>query len=202
MKNALLIVNVVLVIAVATLFFLYFSNKAPKVIASVTNTEASSNPNGFKIAYFEMDSIENNCLLSKEAREALRFKEESLNKQLQGIKDKYNKLWEESNQKVKMLSDDEKAQRQQTLDMLEETYKSQYQNNGAEIQSEMFKYRQKIFAEVQKFLKQYCTEKGYSFALASGGTTNDPIYYKDSMYNITTDLIKGLNEQYKAQKKN
>lgn len=202
MKNALLIVNVVLVIAVATLFFLYFTNKAPKVIASVTNTETPVSAGGFKIAYFEMDSVENNCLLSKEAREALRVKEEALNNQLQGIKDKYNKLWEESNQKLSSLSDDEKAKRKETLDMLEETYKSQYQNNGAAIQSEMFKYRQKIFSEVQKFLKDYCTEKGYSFALASGGTTNDPIYYKDSMYNITTDLIKGLNEKYKAQKKN
>jgi len=202
MKNALLIVNVVLIIAVATLFFLYFSNKAPKVIASVTNSESPVNPNGFKIAYFEMDSVENNSLLSKEAREAMRVKEENLNKQLQQIKDKYNKLWEESSQKLNSLSDDDKAKRKETLDILEETYKSLYQNNGAEIQSEMFKYRQRIFTEVQKFLKQYCTEKGFSYALASAGSTNDPIYYKDSMYNITSDLIKGLNEKYRSQKKN
>lgn len=197
MKNALLAVNVLLVIAVATLFFLYFTKKTPQLSAAVTANNTEAGPENFRIAYFEMDSIESNYNYFKDVRELFRNKEEKLNNDLQQIKNQYNKLWEETNQNAANLSEEEKIKRKQTLDMLEQSYKSKQEMQGAELQSEGFRYRQEITKKIQEFLKKYNQERGYAFILSN---SNDLIYYKDTVYNITEDLVKGLNAEYKPKK--
>jgi outer membrane protein len=126
-----------------------------------------------------------------------RNKEEKLNNDLQQIKNQYNKLWEETNQNAASLSEEEKIKRKQTLDMLEQSYKSKQEMQGAELQSEGFRYRQEITKKIQEFLKKYNQEKGYAFILSN---SNDLLYYKDTVYNITQDLVKGLNAEYKPKK--
>ena len=197
MKNALLIVNVLLVIAVATLFFLYFSKKAPQLSAAVASGSVESGQ-GFKIAYFEMDSIENNYNYFKDVRSKFRGKEQQLNNELQNIKNQYEKLYEEYSQIHSTLSPEEKVKREQNLVMLQESYKNKQELQGSELQSEGFKYRQEIYKKIQDYLKDYNKDKGFAFIFASNP---DLFYYKDSVYNITGDLIEGLNESYKPAKK-
>ena len=197
MKNALLIVNVLLVIAVATLFFLYFSKKTPQLSAAVTSGSVEGSQ-GFKIAYFEMDSIENNYNYFKDVRSKFRGKEQQLNNELQTIKNQYEKLYEEYTQIHTTLSPEEKAKREQNLVMLQESYKNKQELQGSELQSEGFKYRQEIYKKIQDYLKDYNKDKGFAFIFASNP---DLFYYKDSVYNITGDLIEGLNDSYKPAKK-
>lgn len=197
MKNALLIVNVLLVIAVSTLFFLYFSKKTPQLSASVTSGSTETTQ-GFKIAYFEMDSIENNYNYFKDVRSQFRGKEQALNNELQNIKNQYEKLYEEYTQIHTTLSPEEKVKREQNLVMLQESYKNKQELQGSELQSEGFKYRQEIYKKIQDYLKDYNKDKGFAFIFASNP---DLFYYKDSVYNITGDLIVGLNETYKPVKK-
>jgi outer membrane protein len=198
MKNALLIVNVVLVIAVATLFFLYFSKKAPQVSASITSNDAQSNGPAFKIAYFEMDSVENNYDYFKDVRNQFRTKEQQLNNDLQNLKNQYNKMYEEYSQVHASLSVEEKNKKEQALVNLQEEYKTKQEIQGSNLQNEGFKYRQEITKKIQDYLKEYNKEKGFAFIFSSNP---DLFYYKDSAFNITDELIKGLNEQYKPNKK-
>ena len=79
----------------------------------------------------------------------------------------------------------------------------QYQKRKLELDQEMQKLQQDRMAELRKqveeFLKEYNKSKKYSYILSY-----EPgfiIYYKDSAYDITGDLISGLNTQYKAKKK-
>ena len=52
--------------------------------------------------------------------------------------------------------------------------------------------------EIQKNLKEFLTdynkEKGYSYILTTG-TGLDYLVYKDSAYNITADVIDGMNQK-------
>ena len=56
MKNFTTGLNIALVLAVAVLFYLQFSNKKT---SAGTSSAVAATPGSFKIAYFEMDSIEN-----------------------------------------------------------------------------------------------------------------------------------------------
>jgi outer membrane protein len=198
MKNALLALNVLLVIAVATLFFLYFSKKAPQMGAALSNNNPAPSGQTFRIAFFEMDSVENNYNYFKDVRNQFRAKEQQLNADLQELKNRYNKMYEEYGQAHAALSIEEKNKREQALISLQEEYKQRQEVQGSSLQNEGFKYRQEITKKIQDYLKEYNKEKGYAFIFSSNP---DLLYYKDSLYNITNELVKGLNEAYKPKNK-
>lgn len=56
--------------------------------------------------------------------------------------------------------------------------------------------KQEIKTKIEDYLKEYNKTRGYSYILAY-----EPgiIFYRDTMYNITGDLVKGLNDQYKKK---
>ena len=66
MKNFTLGLNVVLVLAVAVLFYLHFASPPQN---NVTTNTTKTIPNGsFKIAYFESDSIQSQFVYFNEVR--------------------------------------------------------------------------------------------------------------------------------------
>ena len=54
-----------------------------------------------------------------------------------------------------------------------------------------------IIKRIETFLKEYNKEKVYSFIFEY--EPNSLIYYKDTTYNITIDVIAGLNAAYKKK---
>ena len=54
-----------------------------------------------------------------------------------------------------------------------------------------------IKTRIENYLKEYNKQKTYSFIFAYDPTSI--IYYKDSVYNITNDVVDGLNAGYKKK---
>ena len=65
-------------------------------------------------------------------------------------------------------------------------------------QNEIAKYNKALSDSVHNFLNDYNKDKKYAMVLAKSG---DNILYADGAYNITNDVIKGLNKAYKGMKK-
>ena len=83
MKSISWIVNGVLAVAVIVLFVLHFSTNS-------TPTKASINDKGgVKIAYFEIDSIQNSYEFFKEVKSSLQVKDMENTKQLTNLKNEY-----------------------------------------------------------------------------------------------------------------
>jgi outer membrane protein len=55
-----------------------------------------------------------------------------------------------------------------------------------------------VKTKIEDFLKEYNKEKNYSYIVSY---EQGLFYYKDSVYNITADVIKGLNGIYKPGSK-
>ena len=53
--------------------------------------------------------------------------------------------------------------------------------------------------KIENYLKEYNRAKGYAFILSY--EPGFMLYYRDSVYDITNDVINGLNEQYQKGKK-
>ena len=68
---------------------------------------------------------------------------------------------------------------------------------GLELQDASFKKMQEVNKTIEAFLKEYNKDKTYAYILA-----HQPgmIYYKDTAYDITEPILKGLNERYKKKK--
>jgi outer membrane protein len=191
MKSISWIVNGVLAVAVIVLFVLHFS-------ANSTPTKASINDKGgVKIAYFEIDSIQNSYEFFKEVKSSLQVKDMENTKQLTNLKNEYIAKYQELQKNAQFLSQAEVATRQQDLVKAEKNYTAKEQQLSQELQEESFKRLQEVKKKIELFLANYNKNKEFAFILSSNA---DLMYYKDTTYDITADIIKGLNADYKSKK--
>ena len=191
MKNATLGFNVVIAIAVAVLFYFQFSGKkADTVIGGSSKSVPSGN---FQIAYFESDSIQNNFGYFKEIRNSLQVKDQANSKQLNELKTAFTNRYQDLQRSAQNLSQAELANKQQELEQMQRTYQGKEQMMSQEMQDESFKKLQDVKKKIEDFLKEYNKDKGYAYIFSSAP---EFMYLKDSTYNITEDVVKGLNKLY------
>jgi outer membrane protein len=197
MKNTLLAFNIVLLILVGVLFYLHFSSrKKTEVKAASSNTSALSG--AFKIAYFEMDSVENNYEYLKDIRNELKGKEQQLTVQLNQMKNRYMDKVNKFQQEAQTMTQEKQGAIQQDLMQEQKMIQNKEQAVGHELQDASFNKMREVNKTIEDFLKEYNKDKGYSYILAYQPGT---IYYKDTNFDITEDVLKGLNANYKQKKK-
>ena len=196
MKKVLIIVNVLLVAAVAYLFYLHYSYSAKDLHNQQLDKAAVLN--SFKVAYFELDSLQENYVYYKEIRDVLTKKDHENTEKLNKIKNNYLNKLKEYQQKGPGMSQNEQSEYQQALGKLQNDYSETEQSLGQEMQAESAEKLQAVKLAIQDFLKTYCSAKGYAFVFASN--ESDYLYYKDSVRDITPDVVKGLNEAYQKTK--
>lgn len=199
MKNFTIGLNIVLAIAVTVLFYLHFSGKNASKPVNANNAN-SATASGFKVAYFEMDSVENKYEFLKDVRAELRSLEEKKSGELASLRNASRAKLMEYQKKGNSMTQEEMAKANDDVMRMDNELKTQEQIKSQELQDESIKKIQEVKKSIEDFLKEYNQDKNYSYILSS---SNDIIYLKDTTYNITNDLIKGLNEKYKkANKKN
>ncbi|MEN9684911.1 MAG: hypothetical protein RLZZ28_697 [Bacteroidota bacterium] len=195
MKNFTLGLNIVLALAVAILFYLHFASPSSSVVSS-----ASSKPvptGNFKIAYFETDSIQNQFEYFKEVSSELQTKDHANAKLLGDMKNSFAAKYQELQKVASTLSQAELANKQQELMQMEKAFQGKEKMMSDEMQDEQFRKMLDVKKKIEDYLKEYNKDKGYAFVFSSSA---DLMYLKDSSYNITRDVVKGLNELYKKKK--
>lgn len=70
------------------------------------------------------------------------------------------------------------------------------QQLSQQLQQESGKEMDSLVSGVKKFIKAYGKEKGYSYIFGTGDVAS--VLYAEDKYDITKELIKALNEKYKA----
>jgi outer membrane protein len=195
-RNFLLAFNVVLLVLVGVLFYLHFSSSPRKQAPEATKVMANAPTGPFKIAYFEMDSIENNYEYLKEVKNELKAKENQLTGQLTSLKNRYMQKVNKYQQEAQTMTQERQGAMQQELMQEQKMIQNKEQAMGGDLQEESFKKMQVVNKTIEDFLKDFNKDKGYSYILAHQPGT---IYYKDSSYDITSDMLRGLNATYKKK---
>lgn len=198
MKNASLILNVVLLIAVAVLFYLHFSPGKKTETAKATNVGSpGAVPKGdFRIAYFEMDSINNSFSVVKDVRAELGKEEEKMNAKLTQMQKTYNDKLMQFQSRGQSMSSEESEKINREIVQMQQRFGMEKQQMEQEMQSITLRKMQQVKTQVEDYLKEYNKAKGYTYILAY-----EPgfMFFRDSAYDITADLLKGLNEKYKKK---
>jgi outer membrane protein len=191
MKSTSWIVNGVLAVAVIVLYILHFSGDNTPIKSAAL---ASGN---VKIAYFEIDSIQNNYEFFKEVKSALQVKDMENAKQLTALKNAYIAKYQELQKNGQYLSQAEVGSRQQELVQAEKNYTNKEQQLSQELQEESFKRLQEVKKKIEVYLANYNKNKQFAYIFSSNP---DLMYYKDTAYDITADIIKGLNQEFQPKK--
>ena len=197
-RNFLLAFNVVLLILICVLFYLHFSSdkKVTTPIGLIAAPDSITAGN-FKIAYFEMDSIENNYEYLKDVKSLLKTRESELTGQLTTLKNRYMEKVNKFQQEAQTMSQEKQGAMQNDLLNEQKMLQNKEQSMGAELQDESFKKLQVVNKTIEDFLQEYNKNKGYSYIL---GYQSGQIYYKDPRFDITAPVLAGLNDRYKKKK--
>jgi outer membrane protein len=200
MKNYLLPLNILLALAVAVLFFLHFNQKPASVeVKSAKGTSDSSIQQDLKIAYVDLDSIQENYNYYKEKMDEFERKKETadrdLNSAFQKIENERIAFVQKGNAITQVEA--ENFQRDYTRKMQNlENQKKSLENN---IQSEGVKTMEELKKKINEFLTEYNKEKDYAYIFSYSSTINI-LFYKDTALNITNEVVSGLNEAYNKTK--
>src|SRR5215207_4622275 len=89
MNRGLLILNVALLLAVAVLFYLHFSPSKNSGVKITDTKSAPQNNTTCRIAYFEMDSVENSFKLFKDVKSELGKEEDRMNNEMATLEKRY-----------------------------------------------------------------------------------------------------------------
>ncbi|MEO7316183.1 MAG: OmpH family outer membrane protein [Ginsengibacter sp.] len=198
MKNALLILNVLLIILVGYLYFLQFGNKKPAKISETKSEVVDSLNKKVNIAYIDLDSLQSNYTYYKKIKVDFEKKQSNANNEIAGLQKKFQSRAMQLQQKAQAMNQQEQEGAMQEMNKMQNDLQVRKQN----IDNELFEYNSKmkddILFRIQNFLKTYNKDGKYSYIFSY-----EPgfMFYKDSTLNITPDVIKGLNELYKEDKK-
>lgn len=185
----------VAVVAMIALFATSCNNSAPKV--DEKSTSMSSVDANMKIAYVEVDSIMTQYKFCKEYSAILEKKgqniQNTLNSKGNALQAAVTKFQQDiqNNQYTQQQAESVQAglQKQQSdLQALQ-------QRLSAEFQSETEKFNNALRDSIQHYLAVYNKDKKFSLILSKAG---DNILYADKTYDITNEIITGLNKAYKG----
>ncbi|MFY8003951.1 MAG: OmpH family outer membrane protein [Chitinophagaceae bacterium] len=198
MKQLPIVLSSLALAGVAALLVLHFSGSKANQIGSNKPNNAAQASGAFKIAYFEMDSIQNNYEYFKQVVKELGVSEQSKRNELNARKNSLYSKAKEYQEKASSMSEAELERARQDIAAKERDFQAFEASKAQEMQDENFKKLQEVKKRIEEYLKTYSQEKGYAFVFAN--TTNaSEMYYRDTVYNITADLIKGLNESFKKK---
>ncbi len=199
MKNGLLAWNLVLTIIAGYLLISHFTKKSDKVdVARISTKNHSADSASFRIAYFEMDSIESNLDMVKAVKAEIAKKDEEYNYGLGQIDFTYQKKLQEYQAKSSTMTQADYEKAQADVRQLEQTLKTRKQELDQQYQAFVMQRNLSVKKKIEDFLSRYNKDGKYSYIVAY---EQGLFYYKDTAYNITNDVIRGLNLEYKSEKK-
>jgi outer membrane protein len=98
------------------------------------------------------------------------------------------------------MSADQRQSTEQRLQRKQQELQAYQQNAGAQVQNDQAGEQAKLYEKVAEFLKTYAKDKGYKMVMTYQ-KGNSGILYGDASLDITSDVVKKLNEAYAKDKK-
>ncbi len=152
-----------------------------------------------KIAYVDIDSIMSQYAYWKDVTKLMKEKEANIQKTLSGKQQALQQAAANFQQNVQAnkYTQEQAQQVQAGIQRQAQDADALQQRLGSEYQNEVAKYNKALSDSVHNYLREYNKDKKYAIILAKSG---DNILYADKAYDVTNEVVKGLNKSYKGMK--
>jgi outer membrane protein len=198
MRNISTFLSILALVAVGVLYYLHFKGEK-KSITKYSTKQTNSGRGDFRIAYFDIDSLQENYEYFKDVSGEMKNKEASLASQMDALQNSYQKRLKELQDKGPTMTQAEGEAAQREVAQMQQKYQQRQMSMEQDLKKHQVDVMTDVRNKIENYLKEYNKEKGYAFILSY--EPGFMLYYRDSVYDITNDVIKGLNEQYKKDKK-
>lgn len=192
MKNAVLVLNGILAIAVAFLLVKHFqSPQTPEASDTPARTEQSGEP--LNIAYVQADSLIDQFTSFNEKLDALEAKEKEADASLTSRARALEKEFQEAGEKVQrgILTPNQIAQLEQDLGKKQQSLAAEQERIGNQLMQQRQTLQSELELTVKAILRQVRDEYGYDYILSYGPGTG--VLMVNEQYDITKEVVDRLN---------
>lgn len=197
MKLKNYIFNGILAMIAVILFAQCEGNKNGATVTQNSSEDNTPTSGNLKIAYVEVDSLLMKYDFWNDLNEMMMKKEENIRatlnqkmRELENDAKEFQRKIENGAYATRERAEQENARlvkKQQDLEALQNRLMS-------ELQAENQKNNLQLRDSINSFLKIYNVDRGYDFIISNTGFDN--LLFADTKYNITDEIIDGLNKRY------
>jgi len=174
-------------------------NKAGNSAPAASSAANSGTPaaGSFKIAYVDLDSLEAHFEYFKEKRGLLEQKQQQMDNQLKGKARALQSEYADLQRRASTLTQEQGEAAQRSLMSKQQQLEEEAQNLRASYTEQETKFNEELQKRLDDFLKSYNADKRFAYIFSYRSTASN-ILYKDPAYDVTPDVIKGMNDKSAA----
>lgn len=185
-------INIILGVGLAVLILLQVKDIGKPKVAAGNSSDSTA---VIKTAYVDLDSLQEKYLLYKEKMLEFEKKKESADRDLN------NAFQRIENERIAFAKRGESIT-QAEYENFQRSYQGKMQNLEEQKRSlenniavEGAKTMEELRSRIDKFLGEYNKTQKYAYIFSYSGSVNF-LFYKDTAYNITDEVVAGLNAEY------
>jgi len=196
MKNVSIVLNVILVVAVAFLFYLQFSDKTEiKEVSSDGNLPVAFDE--VSIAYVNSDSLLSNYKLTEEIANKLAEKQGKFEREYQSRAEGLQNEISDFQRTAANLTVAQGKALEENLMKKQQNLMRYQESLSTQLRQEEAKLNEELYDNVSKFLKEYGKENDLQLVLTY--SRGSGVLYANEGLDISTQVISGLNEAYASK---
>ncbi len=204
MKNVLLYINIVLIIAVAVLYYLLFTNTVGSSTTNKTNEPEEvvhhqpADGSSVTMAYVNLDSLRKNYEFFTEMNQLLLEKQKQHEANLRSRQARLEKKAADYQYKFErhLVTRRQAEEMQQELARDQQDLLQFQQSISGQLASEEQSMITQVYDSIYSYLRDFNKKHNFTFIMADAFGGN--LLYADTSLNITQTVTKGLNKRYKG----
>ncbi len=167
---------------------------------STSTTTSTSDIKTEQIVFVNSDSLLNNYEYFKSVKEKFQEKSKKAQADLTSKGTAFQREVAAYQQNAANLSADQRATTEERLARKQQELAAYNQNAGNALANEEAAENEKLYNRVSEFLEKWAKTKGYKMVLTYS-KTNPTVLYADKSLDVTKEVVSGLNDEYKKDKK-
>jgi outer membrane protein len=166
------------------------------LILALASCEKAAEQKDFKTAYVDTSNLLEEYTEAKDIEAKYKSKGEEMGKQLEAEVARFRNEASSFQKNAQTYGPQWAQQKGAELQKKEQELSYAQQAILRQLQEESGKEMDSLVKDVKKFIKDYGKEKGYNYIYGTGDAAS--VLYAKEEYDITKEIIKLLNDKYKA----
>lgn len=177
------------------------SGKKPVLIQSKDSSGNPVNLSGMHVAYVDIDTLESQYTYFKLKKEEFEMRQKQIDAELEKMANALQNDYVALQKKAQagQLSESEGEAAQQSLMKRQQEIEMKRQNLGTKYLKDQEDFNKELHDDLYSYIEEYNTDKGYDYILSY--SKDGSILYANNALDITSDIVRGMNERKNASKK-
>ena len=197
-SQILYVINAVLFVLIAVLYFIQFSNTENIPAGEKELTIQPINEGSLNIAFVNSDTVSKYYEFAKKIQKTLTTKRSEAERQIKSKYFAYENLVQEFEKASPIMGDREKMEKAQKIRLLEQEIMQVEQQLSDQVSRQELELTQSYIEKTNDYMQEIGKTLGYDYVMSYriGGA----MLYANERHDITTEIIKLLNERYESSK--